>query len=160
MKRYSVLYVIVVLFVSGCNRENTPKLIQKIDLISSDFSKDWFIKSTLLTFTEESKIKPNSTALVLDCEIDDKWTFYRSGKLEIRDQQTKCKGLPDLKVTSSWFPDDTFNKMNFLEFKLGGITVPQSITFEVTELSDSTMTLTANKLSSTYESFQVKFKTR
>lgn len=143
--------------LSACNPSEKPPIPQRLDLIGGDSSKDWFIRNAAVT-TSIAGV-PKQTSLLLDCESDDKWTFFRNGKVEVTDGVITCAAKPTIRLKSFWLPDDTFSNVTFTSWRLFTAENKTSINFKVSNLTDSTMTLTGGNIFANSEKLVINYRT-
>lgn len=153
------MYCCVLCLVFGaCKESEVPVVSIKLDQIAGDVSKDWFIRNVVITTTINGVDRQLN--LLLDCEADDKWTFTRDGKLLVNDNFSKCQGQPAERLNTFWAGDDTFDNLTILRWRLKEAGEQQNVTFAVSNLSDSTMTLSGGALFNNTKSVVINYRTR
>ncbi len=155
----NVLYCCVLSFAFGaCKESEVPVVSIKLDQIAGDVSKDWFIRNVVITTPVNGVDRQLN--LLLDCEADDKWTFTRDGKLVVNDNFSKCQGQPVERLNTFWSGDDTFDNLTLLRWRLKEAGEQQNVIFAVSNLSDSTMTLSGGALLNNTKSVVINYRTR
>jgi hypothetical protein len=93
-----------VLLFMGCSESLEPKPATYSKLLTGDNSKSWVLSNLYFVFEDDQFDPVDITDLLLPCEQDDLYTFYREGKvLEITEGGTKCDpDNPDLIARTSW----------------------------------------------------------
>lgn len=153
-----IIYACVVACFVSCQKTENPAVPVKLDFIAGDVSKDWFVRNVVITTTQNGMDRQLN--LLLDCEGDDRWTFTREGKLTVNDNFSKCQGQPAERLNTFWSADDTFDNVTFLTWRLKDSGELSNIKFSVSNLSDSTMTLSGGGLLRNTSSVVINYRTR
>lgn len=142
----------------GCKKVETPAIPVKLDHIASDVSKDWFIQNVEITTTLNGADRQLN--LLLDCEGDDKWTFTRDGKLIVNDNVSKCQGEMPERLNTFWTANDTYTSINFANWRLQDVENLSNVEFAVSNLSDTTMTLSGGTILPNTKAITINYRTR
>lgn len=144
--------------ILGCKKTETPAIPVRLDFIASDVSKDWFIQNVAITTTVNGADRQLN--LLLDCESDDRWTFNRAGKVFVNDNISKCQGQLPERLNTFWVADDTFSNIIFSNWRLKDVQNLTDVNFAISNLSDSTMTLSAGALIPKTKAVVINYRTR
>lgn len=153
------IYVcLAILLFAACKKTEVPAVSIKLDYIAGDVSKAWFVRNAVVTFTQNGTDRQLN--LLLDCEGDDRWTFTRDGKLIVNDNISKCQGQPAERLNTFWSADDTFDNLTILKWRLKGSGELSDVKFTVSNLSDTTMTLSSGSLLANTKAIVINYRTR
>jgi hypothetical protein len=153
-----ICIISVVSLMYGCKKAETPAIPIKLDYLASDVSKDWFVQNVAITTTVNGSDRQLN--LLLDCESDDKWTFTREGKLIVNDNASKCQGKMPERLNTFWTADDTYDNIIFANWRLKDVEGLSQVGFSVSNLSDSTMTLSGGSIIPNTKSVVINYRTR
>lgn len=154
----NIFIAFVVSLIYGCKKAETPAIPIKLDYLASDISKDWFVQNVVITTTVNGADKQLN--LLLDCESDDKWIFTREGKLIVNDNISKCQGKMPERLNTFWVADDTYANITFSNWRLKNVENLSRVQFAISNLSDSTMTLSGGALIPNTKSIFINYRTR
>jgi|GEM_PF-1994681 hypothetical protein len=152
-----IFTIFIVSLIYGCKKAETPAIPIRLDYLASDISKDWFVQNVVITTTVNGEDKQLN--LLLDCEGDDKWTFIREGKLIVNDNISKCQGKMPERLNTFWIADDTYANITFFNWRLKNVENLSRVQFAISNLSDSTMTLSGGAIMPNTKSILINYRT-
>lgn len=152
------VFILLALAASSCKKTETPAVPVRLDFIASDISKDWFIQNVVITTTVNGNERKLN--LLLECESDDRWTFTRAGRLIVNDNLSRCQGKPPERLNTFWVADDTFDNITFSNWRLKDAENLMDVKFAVSNLSDTTMTLSGGAIIPNTKAITVNYRTR
>lgn len=158
-KNISLSFLFSVLLLA-CGENNVTPVTKKIDLLTGNIRKEWVISEALLYFPTGSVIQTNPLKLLLDCESDDGWRFYRDGKFEKTENATKCQGISDPKNVAQWFADDNYSKLTFSSFGLRNVKDSSNVTMDILALTDSSLVLVGGAIFKNSTKLELKFRAK
>lgn len=151
-----ILSIALVAFWACGGKEITP-VATRLDYIAGENTKEWQIKDAKIYFPASMNVAINPVQLILNCETDDGWVFYRDGKFEKIENATKCQGITSPKLTTSWLANDTYDTITFNDWALSSAKNKTNVKFTVSNLTDSTMTLTGGVLFDNTEKIVIEY---
>ncbi|MFT6478275.1 MAG: hypothetical protein ACI9V1_001329 [Spirosomataceae bacterium] len=154
----TIFIISVISLMYGCEKAETPAIPIKLDYLASNVSKDWFVQNVAIITTVNGADKQLN--LLLDCEGDDKWTFTREGKLIVNDDISKCQGKMAERLNTFWTADDTYANITFANWRLKNVENLFQVQFAISNLSDSTMTLSGGAIIPNTKSVVINYRTR
>lgn len=159
MKKTFLSLVLFVMLVA-CGEQSVVPVVTNLDRLVGEISKQWVMQKASVFFPASSTIKPNPAELLLNCEVDDGWIFYRDGKFEKIENATKCQGETSPKISGRWTADDTYANITFSNFSLLSAKNKTDLAFSVSNLTDSTLTLTGGVIFPNTEKLELNLKSK
>lgn len=142
----------------ACEKTDAKAEETPLEKLASEEKKSWMIKKTAVEVTMPSGLI-NSYPLTLDCEIDDIWEFQKTGEFYKYENLTKCKGEPnELKVKGKWTLAEDNSILTFSNFKFLNNKEIENQKFNVENLTDSTLTISANAVFANTGKLTIDFK--
>lgn len=137
-----VLFVVGLVFIFSCKKNETTPAKTKTELLASTISKTW--KNTKIQVTNEQGLSADVTAFQQPCLTDNVVIFFPNKTYEFREGATKCNATdPDLIIKANWaFNADetkfTIDRISFLGENLS------NVTFDIVSLSEQTFVSKTN----------------